>query len=193
MSPTHLISLQQAWIVYCSKVDLFTAVMLTLFFWLCGVCLQEVTTKSLLFATIGTPSSVMMRLYRWDTIHKNTFHQQTTMWVCRLCDCHGTGHMILCDWSHDCHVETPSVGDSDYHGVDLFATLCRYAIFVTLQTDWNWMCSFRMRLLRSRETGMKQECSNFETRMELAILAGWLLSGLALPVSFQQIRIWQAC
>ena len=35
-----------------------------------------------------------------------------------------------------------------------------------------------MRLLRSRETRMEQECSNFETRMELAIHAWWLLSGL---------------
>ena len=112
-------------------VDLFTAIMLTLFFWLCGVCLQEVTTKSLLFAMIGTPSSVMTRRYRWDTIHKNTFHQQTTMWVCRLCDCHVTGHMIFM-W-----LQETSVGDSDYHGVDFFCYLCRCAIFMTLQTDWN--------------------------------------------------------
>lgn len=120
-------------------VDLFTAIMLTLFFWLCGVCLQEVTTKSLLFAMIGTPSSVMTRRYRWDTILKNTFHQQTTMWVCRLCDCHVTGHMIFM-W-----LQETSVGDSDYHGVDFFA--------ISAGALSSWLC---------RQTGTKCAVSEWD-------------------------------
>lgn len=111
-------------------VDLFTAIMLTLFFWLCGVCLQEVTTKSLLFAMIGTPSSVMTRRYRWDTIHKNTFHQQTTMWVQVV--------WLSCDWSHDIHVTPRNI--SWWQSLSwswFFCYLCRCAIFMTLQTDWN--------------------------------------------------------
>ena len=39
--------------------------------------------------------------------------------------------MILCDWSHDCHVETP-VGDSDYHRVDFFC----YALQVRYLHDF---------------------------------------------------------
>ena len=46
----------------------------------------------------------MMRLYKWDTIHKNTFHQQMTMWV---------GHVqvlqLSCDWLYDFHLTYTSL------------------------------------------------------------------------------------
>lgn len=70
-----------------------------------------------------------------------------------------------------------SAGDSDSHRTDLFV-IFRCAISMTLQKDWSWMCSFRTRLLKFLETRMKQKSSGSKTRMELAIHAGWLLSGL---------------